>query len=155
MRSRPRSHRASSASLARAHLTALEDDYRQLCAGTGRWADTPEGHATRALTEAKEQLQHAHHVAHDPAFRRRDRRAAAKSIPELERTVTRTQAEHDQVCAPALTQLHADIRTARTEIEHLDAQAAIRRFETAPSGAADAVAGPDLEPLPDVEGCRL
>ena len=114
---------------ARAHLTMLQDDHRDLRAGTGRWADTPEGHATRALTKAKDQLQHAHHVAHDPELRRRERRAAAKAIPELERTVTQTKAEHDQVCAPASTQLHADIRTARTEIERLDAQAVVQRFE--------------------------
>ena len=115
--------------LAQVHLAMLQDDHRDLRAATGRWADTPQGHATRALTEAKQQLQHAHHVALDPAFRRRERRAAARAIPELERTVTRAQAEYDQVCAPALTQLHANIRTARTEIEHLDAQAIVQRVE--------------------------
>ena len=114
---------------ARAHLTMLQDDHRDLRTGTGRWANTPEGHATRALTEAREQLQHAHHAAHDPELRRRERRAAVKAIPELERTVAHAKAEHEQVCAPALAQLQADLRTARTDIEYLDAQAVVQRFE--------------------------
>ena len=115
--------------MARAHLTMLQDDHRDLPAGTGRWADTPKGHATRALTKAKHQLQHAHQAADDPELRRRERRTAARAIPELERTVTLAQAEHEQVCAPALTQLHADVRTARTDIEYLEAQAVVQRLE--------------------------
>jgi hypothetical protein len=115
--------------VARAHLAALEDDYRQLRAGTGRWAETPEGHATRALAEAKKQLQQAHRRAHDPALRRRDRRAATKALPELEREVAHAQQRHDAVCTPASQILQASIREARTDVERLDAQAVIHRIE--------------------------
>jgi hypothetical protein len=130
--------------VASGHLAMLQEDHRDLRAGTGRWADTPEGHATRALAKAQQQLQHAHQVAHDPDFRRRERRAASKAIPELERTVTRAQIERDQVCAPARTELDANIRTARTEIERLDAQAASSRLETLRQAPPSPPLAPDL-----------
>lgn len=130
--------------VARAHLAALEDDYRQLRAGIGRWAETPEGHAARTLTEAKEQLQHAHRRAHDPALRRRDRRAATKTLPELEREVAHAQQRHDAVCTPANQGLQASIREARTDVERLDAQAVIRRIERLRQQPPTPSLGPDL-----------
>jgi hypothetical protein len=58
-----------------------------------------------------------------------ERPAATRMIPELEHTVTNARLRHDEVCAPALAQLGADIRTAQRELEHLDAQATVRRLE--------------------------
>jgi conjugative relaxase-like TrwC/TraI family protein len=130
--------------VARSHLAALEDDYRQLRAGTGRWAETPEGHAARALTEAKVQLRHAHRRAHDPALRRRDRRAATKALPELERDVAHAQRQHDAVCTPASQSLQTSIRKARTDVERLDAQAVIRRIEGLRQQPPTPRLGPDL-----------
>jgi conjugative relaxase-like TrwC/TraI family protein len=128
----------------RAHLAALEDDHRQLRAGTGRWAETPEGHAARALIEANGQLQQAHRRAQDPALRRRDRRAAAKALPELERDVAHAQRQHDAVCTPASQSLQASIREARTDVERLDAQAVIRRIERLRQQPPTPRLGPDL-----------
>jgi hypothetical protein len=128
----------------RAHLAALEDDYRQLRAGTGRWAETPEGHAARALIEANGQLRHAHRRAQDPALRRRDRRAAAKALPELERDVAHAQQRRDEACAPTVTRVEASIRDARTEVERLDAQAVVEPIERRRAEPPTPRIGPDL-----------
>ena len=68
---------------ARSHLVELEDDYRALHAGAGRWRDTPEGVAARELAAATDDLDQARRATQNPNVRRHDRRAATKAIPDL------------------------------------------------------------------------
>ena len=139
--------------VAHTHLTALEDDYRQLRAGTGRWANTLEGHTHRALTEAKKELQQAHHIAHDARYRRRDRRAAAKSIPELEpsslerkQSTNRCAHRPSRNCAPtsALLAPRSNTSTPRPPSD-ASKHSAIRRH--------DQHSSPTSESPYDPEGC--
>jgi conjugative relaxase-like TrwC/TraI family protein len=130
--------------VARAHLATLQDDYRDLHTGTGRWAATPEGHATRTWATARDQVTNAKQTARDLGIRRKERRAATKALPELERMLADAQLQRDHVCAPALAQLQASIRDTRTELQRLDAQNTIQRLDKLQRSSLTSTLGHDL-----------
>ena len=75
---------------AQRRLIDLHDDYDELLAGTGRWADTPAGAAARALNAARQQLTETPRAATAAKrHRRRDQQDAADPDPPARRSPSR------------------------------------------------------------------
>jgi hypothetical protein len=107
---------------ARSRLAALHDDYQALHAGTGRWANTPEGEAARELRNARDQLDRAQRTANQPNAPRRDRRAATRSLAGLEHTLAHADTRWQALGRPTADLLQAEISNARREVERHDRQ---------------------------------
>ncbi|MGH9111036.1 MAG: hypothetical protein ACRDZN_01835 [Acidimicrobiales bacterium] len=114
---------------AHARKQALEADYFDLRSGSGRWRNTPEGAAARALTAAQEELTAAQRTAADPNARRRDRRTTMKSSPHLEGALTAAEQRWQQIGEPAAANLWSKVTAADREIQRLDSQAMIERLD--------------------------
>lgn len=113
-----------------------------LLAGTGRWQDTEAGVAARGLNTARDRLAEARRVADDPDAGRRDRRAAAKALPQLEIDVEEAHQVWNQVGAPEARLLERDIEAttrnladiAREDISARTAQIQARAVERSRGG---------------------
>lgn len=94
-------------------------DIDDLYAGTGRWTHTPAGRAARAVHDADQRLADARRAATRPDTRRRERRAAAKAIPQLEDAVEVAQHEWDEHGLPEARLLERQVAAARREVVKL------------------------------------
>ncbi len=110
-------------------LAALERDFRDLHAGVGRWTDTVEGAAARQLHSARNRLDQARSVLAAPTTRRRDRRAAAKSLNELHATVANAEQRWNVVGRPTADELSAVIDNTRDEISRLEGMAILAQLD--------------------------
>jgi conjugative relaxase-like TrwC/TraI family protein len=128
---------------AQRRLLDLHDDYDELLAGTGRWADTPAGTAARTLNAARQQLTEARRVATAPAHRRRDRRDAANAIPRLEAAVDTAVHYWDQVGEPEAGRLHEQIISTDQELSELSRAAMKVRLDRMQTRGPDRAAGLD------------
>jgi conjugative relaxase-like TrwC/TraI family protein len=110
-------------------LRVLTDDYHDLQAGTGRWTHTPAGTAARARNQTRAQLDSAQRNARNANLRRRDRRAAAKSINTL--TAAQAHAEHQwqELGEPLAEQFRNQITTTRHEVERQHLTEVRRRLD--------------------------
>jgi hypothetical protein len=110
-------------------LRALTDDHHALQTGTGRWTRTPAGSAARVRNETRSQLDSASRDAQNPNLRRRDRRAATKTIDPL--TAACDHAEHhwQTIGEPIAEQLRDLIATTRHDIERREMAEARQRLD--------------------------
>ena len=110
-------------------LSALIDDYDDLHTGAGRWQDTPAGTAAQARNRVHAQLADAHRRVHDPNSKRRERRAAGKSIEAL------TVALHDadqiwhRIGEPTAELLREQIAATRREVDTLHVNSIRQRLD--------------------------
>jgi len=102
----------------RHRLRTLEHDLQCLHLGVGRWNDTPEGAAARSLLDARDRLTNAERLATAPDSRRRDRRAAAKSLDGLAISLAAAERDGTQILAPATSALRDEIGAVRRELDH-------------------------------------
>ncbi len=112
-------------------LRVLIDDSHDLHAGTGRWTHTPAGAAARERNRARTQLEGAQRTAQNPSLRRRERRAAAKTIDTLAASLDQADRGWQQLGEPIAVQLHEQITTTRDDVErrHLaEAQQRLNRY---------------------------
>jgi hypothetical protein len=128
---------------AQRRMVQLYRDLDDLRAGTGHWADTPAGHAARALDNADRRLAHARRTAENPDARRRDRRAAAKAIPQLEAALDAAQQSWDEHGAPEERQLERQAPAARREIATLTPAANAEHLERIQARSTERAAGLD------------
>ena len=106
-------------------------DPHDLHAGTGRWTHTPAGAAARERSHARAQLDDAQRTAQNPNLRRRERRAAAKTIDTLAASLDQADRGWQQLGEPIAEQLHEQITTTRDDVErrHLaQAQQRVNRY---------------------------
>jgi hypothetical protein len=121
-------------------LAALERDLTDLHAGTGRWHHTPQGDAAQQRNDAAKRLDEARRRANAPTTRRRDRRAAARSLDGLTAALDAAERHWQQVGQPLVDRLHGDITRTRTELDRIDLEALRRRLDRSP----DLAQGRDL-----------
>jgi conjugative relaxase-like TrwC/TraI family protein len=114
---------------AQRHLRLLERDYHDLHAGTGRWEHTIEGAAARRAHDARHQLEHARRIATAPTTRRRDRRAAERTLPSLAAAVADAERQWRVVGQPAIAELRRDINAARRRIDALESRELMQRVD--------------------------
>lgn len=124
-------------------LIDLHDDYDELLAGAGRWADTQAGAAARTLSAASQQLTEARRVAKAPAHRRRDRRDAANALPRLEAAVETAARHWDHVGEPEARRLHDQITSTDQELTELSRAAMKARLDRMQTRGTDRAAGLD------------
>ena len=99
-------------------LGMLTDDHQDLQGGAGRWTDTPAGAAARRRNQARAELDIARRDAQNPNLRRRDRRAAAKTIDTLAAAHLHAEQRWQDVGEPTAEHLRAQITTTRRALEH-------------------------------------
>jgi hypothetical protein len=102
----------------RHRLRTLEHDLQCLHLGVGRWNDTPEGAAARSLLGARDRLTNAERLATAPDSRRRDRRAAVKSLDGLAISLAAAERTGTQILAPTASALRDEISAVRQELNH-------------------------------------
>lgn len=112
-----------------AQVEALEDDYRDLRSGTGRWADTPEGHAARHLVAARDQLEDLDRESSDPSATRRDRKAAMRALPGARLDLARAEQEWAITGQPVADQLADAIGSARQDLQRHETAELVRRLD--------------------------
>ena len=98
-------------------LRSLTNDYHDLHAGTGRWAQTPQGAAARARDQARSQLHDAQRHSLDPSLPRRERRNAAKSLDSLTATLQQAEQRWQELGEPIADRLRDQITTTRHEAD--------------------------------------
>jgi conjugative relaxase-like TrwC/TraI family protein len=128
---------------AQRRLIDLHDDYDELLAGTGRWADTPAGAAARALNAARQQLTETRRAATAAAHRRRDRRDAANAIRRLEEAVESAGHYWDQVGEPEARRLQDQITSTDQELSKLSRAAMNEQLDRIQASGTDRDAGLD------------
>ncbi len=104
-------------------------DLDDLCAGTGRWTHTPAGRAAPAVHDADQRITDARRAATRPDTRRRDRRAAAKAIPQLEAALEIAHHEWDEHGLPEARLLERQLAAARREVAKLTPAADAEHLE--------------------------
>jgi uncharacterized protein with GYD domain len=114
---------------AQRRMVDLHRDLDDLYVGTGRWTDTPAGCAARTLDDADRRLADVRRAAEEPGARRRDRRAAAKAIPQLEAAVEVAQHEWDDHGLPEARLLERQVAAARREVAKLTPAADAEHLE--------------------------
>ena len=114
---------------ARSQLHDLEDDYRALHGGTGRWRHTPEGEAARNLADASDRLDATRRAAQDPSARHRERRVAAKAIPELESAFADAEQRWQAVGEPAAAGIGHAIGDALQAVTRIEAEMLTERLD--------------------------
>ena len=118
-------------------LAALERDHYDLHAGGGRWRDTPEGDAARALRTARDHLNQARRTVATPDIRRRTRRRAAKAVNAYTAQVAKAEQHWQQTGEPIARRLDHDTDATRRELNNLDLAALRERL--------DAIASPRIQ----------
>lgn len=113
----------------RQHLAGLEQDLRDLWAGTGRWHDTPEGETARHRNDLRAHLDFARRQANSPDASRRDRRAAGRTVDRL--TTEAGLAEHhwQTIGEPIADELGRAVSVARRELESYDLEDLRQRLD--------------------------
>jgi hypothetical protein len=111
-------------------LAALERDLADLCAGTGRWHHTPPGDAARQRNHAAELLNDAWRRANAPTAKRRDRRAAARSLDGFATALDQAERRWQEIGQPVADRLCRDITDTRNELEGIEHEALRRRLDT-------------------------
>lgn len=114
---------------AQGRMVDFHRDLDDLYAGTGRWTDTPAGRAARTLDDADRRLADVRRAAEEPDARRRDRRAAAKAIPQLEAASEVAQREWDEHGTPEARLLERQLAAARREVAKLTPAADAEHLE--------------------------
>jgi hypothetical protein len=104
----------------RQRLRRLEQDYQDLCAGEGRWHDTPAGSGARQVLHARGALAAVHQAAHAPDATRRGRRAAARSVPVLTEALATAQFRWQAIGEPLAENLRQAIRDGRPAVDLQD-----------------------------------
>jgi hypothetical protein len=106
----------------------FEYDLQQLRQGSGRWADTPAGHAASHLTRAEGDYRRAANRADEPGLRRRERRAADDELGAARHALQAAKAEwktHGQPQASRIeTLIDSTDRTVRNTLDAIRAQQA-------------------------------
>lgn len=120
----------------RRRVATLEADYRDLFAGEGRWANTPEGEAARGVLVARGELAEAERRANSPAGSRRDRKAALRMLPSLRIGVAHAEAQWEAIGQPAADELTVAIPSARHEVRRLETAELVRRLDAVGSSRA-------------------
>jgi len=128
---------------AQARLIDLHDDLDALLAGARRWANTPAGTAARNLNHARDRLAEGRQAATAPATSRRERRAAAKSLPQLEDAVEAAEQRWGQIGAPEANHLQADITATDRELARLGREVTTERLDRLQARGTERAAGLD------------
>ena len=118
----------------RSRVAALEADYRDLLAGEGRWASTPEGEAARRILASRGELADAEHQAISPGASRRDRKAAVSALPSLRLGVVAAEEQWTSVGKPAMDDLSVAVTSARDEVQRHETAELLRRLDTIGTG---------------------
>lgn len=124
---------------AQRRMVDLYRDLDDLHAGTGDWADTP----ARTLDDADRRLAQARRVSEDPDARRRDRRATAKAIPQLEAALDAAQQNWDEHGAPEEHQLERQVAAAKGDVAKLTPATNAEHLERIQARATERAAGLD------------
>jgi prevent-host-death family protein len=95
----------------------LERDYQALRSGGGRWSDTLEGATAGELIGARDSLGTVRRAVEAPNTRRRDRRAATKSLDSVTAAVDAAERRWQKIGQPVAEQLQRAITTARRDID--------------------------------------
>ena len=114
---------------AQRRLIDLHQDLDDLLAGTGRWTNTPAGEAARSYDAAVEQLEEMRRMVGAPETRRRERRAAAKSLPALEKVVEEATAQWNLVGQPEVDRLSAETEKVRQDHARLAREVQLERLD--------------------------
>lgn len=112
-----------------AQAAALDASLRDLRAGIGHWADTPEGLAAGRLAAAREHLTEAERRATSPFVGRRERKASTRSLAGLRIDVARAEKRWTAVGQPVADDLMVAINSARREVQRLDTAELLRRLD--------------------------
>jgi conjugative relaxase-like TrwC/TraI family protein len=126
---------------AQRNLIDLHGDYDDLLAGIGRWAGSPAGRAALHYTESVDRLAAARQMAADPHAGRRDRRAAAKSLPQIEDAVHAAQQHWNEVGEPEAADLQRDITATERELTKLSRAAMSERLDSVQADGAERAVG--------------
>lgn len=102
-------------------LADLHADHQDLHHGTGRWERTPAGEAARRRRATRAELDAAQRQATSPTARRRHRRAAARTIPDLTAANSHAEAHWQHVGQPIADRIADAIRAAQLEVDRLEA----------------------------------
>jgi hypothetical protein len=111
-------------------LADLHADYQDLHHGTGRWERTPAGEAARRRRATRAELDAAQRQATSPTARRRDRRAAARTIPDLTAANAHAEAQWQQVGQPIADRIADAIRAAQRQVDRQEAHDLLARLPT-------------------------
>jgi hypothetical protein len=111
-------------------LDALERDLADLYAGAGRWHHTPQGDTARQRNDATRRLDEARRRANAPTAKRRDRRAAARSLDGLTAALDHAERRWQQISQPTADQLRRDIARTRHDLDRLQFDALRRHLDT-------------------------
>jgi hypothetical protein len=128
---------------AQARLIDLHDDLDALLAGTRRWANTPAGTAARNLNHARDRLAERRQAATAPDTSRRERRAAARSLPQLEDAVEAAEQRWGQIGVPEANHLQADITATDRELARLGREVTTERLDRLQARGTERAAGLD------------
>lgn len=112
-----------------AQVEALEDDYRDLRSGAGRWADTPEGRAARHLVAARDQLDDLDRESSDPSATRRSRKAAMRALPGARLDLAHAEQQWAITGQPVADQLADAIGSARQDLQRHETAELVRRLD--------------------------
>lgn len=110
-------------------VDAIQGDYRDLMDGAGRWANTPAGVAARSLKDARDLLAQTQQRSQDPRSRWRERRAAAKAIPDLEDRLEAAQRRWDEIGEPSAADLRTQVSSARRSVQRAETDDLIERLD--------------------------
>jgi hypothetical protein len=113
----------------RNHLASLESDLADLFDGTGRWTNTPEGAAARSRNGAAARLRDAQRIANDPSSRRRDRRAASRSLDGLREEAAAADELWQSIGQPAAGKIERSITQSRSQVETLQWETTTKRLD--------------------------
>jgi conjugative relaxase-like TrwC/TraI family protein len=112
-------------------LAALEHDLQDLRAGTGRWHHTPPGEAARHRNNTRDRLDGARRQAKAPNARRRDRRAAPRSLNSLAAAFTEAERRWQEIGQPVADQFRDDITRTRQDLDRYQLEALRRQLDKA------------------------
>lgn len=110
-------------------VSALEADYEDLCAGEGRWANTPEGQAARRLLLASGELADAERRTVSSTATRRDRKAAVRSLPNMRLEVVVAEEQWAAIGRPVADELSAAVASASDEMRRHETAELVRRLD--------------------------
>jgi hypothetical protein len=114
---------------AQMHLSRLQDDLRQLRAGTGPWGFTPEGRAANKLAIARNELSRAQFDAHPHGLSRRQRRTNQRAVTVARTALQQAEQQWQTVGVPVEERLERDIHSVEAQLADFRTDDMLRRLD--------------------------
>jgi conjugative relaxase-like TrwC/TraI family protein len=114
---------------AQMHLSRLQDDLRQLRAGSGPWGFTPEGRAANKLAVARNELSRAQFDAHPHGLSRRQRRTNQRAVAVARTGLQQAEQQWQAVGVPVEERLERDIQTVEAQLADFRTNDMVRRLD--------------------------